>query len=384
MKVIYYSRTFFTDCDFPLVKALQDKNVDVRYYLPLRWNFQSNCLLDLEHPIRKWGIYKASSIPEMQAYKNCLDLKRLYLICGFVSRWWFPLSWLLYLLVMIHMFFQRADVFHFTWQFYSFERILFLLPFKKVIMTVHDPVQHSGLANHDKNEKSRLVCFGKTDTFLLLNKKSVDGFSRSYGIDKTRIKESHLGAYNAIAHIDITNFETVPKPYIIFFGQITPHKGLEYLLEAMVKIHDEFPELKLLVAGSGNLYFDITPYTNLDYIIVKNYYIGLRSLVNMVKNSIITVCPYKDATQSGVVQTALALNIPVITTNVGALPDMINDGKYGRVVPSCDSNALSEEIKRLMRDPHIIDEIKKRIKEDWEPSMSWSPIADDYIALYET
>lgn len=382
MKIIYYSHTFFTDCDFPLVKALQELKIDVRYYLPLKWNFQNGCLLDLERPIKKWGIYKASNIKEMQAYKGCLDLNRLYLICGVVNRCWFPFSWLLYLFVILHMCFQRAEVFHFTWQFNCFERLFLRLHFKRKVMTVHDPVQHSGLKNHDQKEIARKRCFEWADCFVLLNKQQIGVFSNIYGIAKNRILLSHLGAYDSIAHMKLYEQKVLARPYIIFFGQITPHKGLEYLFEAMKQVHKVCPDINLLVAGSGKIYFDIEKYKDLDCIIMENRYIGLRELVNMVKGCLFVVCPYKDATQSGVIQTALALNTPVVATDVGALPSMVQDGVYGKIVKACDSESLGNAICELVKSPKTLDEMRNKIHEEWLKTMSWTPIAETYVSFY--
>lgn len=381
MKIIYYSPSFFSDCDFPLIKELQEKGIDVHYYIPLHYNFKSSSILEFDKPIRKWGIYKASGIKEMQAYKECLDLDRLYLICGFVSRWWFVLSWLLYMYVLIHMYLQKADVFHFTWQFNYFERLLFLLRVRKKIMTVHDPTQHSGLKNMESLEKSRIRCFRWADKFILLNSKQLDEFSLHYDIKRDNIMQSHLGVYNAIAHMNIPN--SAPKSsYIIFFGQITPHKGLEFLLKAMGDVHKRYPDVKLLIAGRGSLYFDVTPFKDVDYIIWENRYIGIHELTNMVRNSLLAVCPYKDATQSGVIQTALALDVPVVATDVGSLPLMVKDGVYGRIVPACNSKALGLAICELIDSPTILKDMRDNIVTQWIPAMSWSPIANDYIKLY--
>ena len=248
-------------------------------------------------------------------------------------------------------------------------------------MTVHDPIQHSGLKDYEKNEKLRIKCFSWADYFILLNHVQIDIFSKCYKISKDNILESHLGVYDAISHISIPN-TIVRSSYIVFFGQITPHKGLEYLLEAMASIHKQHPDIKLLIAGGGELYFDINPYRDLDYIIWENRYIGIRELVNFVRNSLLAVCPYKDATQSGVVQTAFALNTPVVATDVGALPVIVKDGLYGKIVPACNAKALADAICELIESPKTLKEMQDNILNQCLPSMSWSPIAQDYINFY--
>ncbi|MBR6292506.1 MAG: glycosyltransferase family 4 protein [Bacteroidales bacterium] len=383
MRVIYFSYPFFADCDFPLIKELQGKGVDVRCYIPIDYGFQKSSILEFNTPFKKWGIYRASKIKEMQLYKDCIDLNRLFFIAG-KNSFKNPTYWLLWICVVFHMLFQRAEVIHITWQLSGMERILMYIPFfKKKIMTVHDPIQHSNIPEREKKEKLRRRCFKWADSFILLNQQQVKEFSKTYGIPEKSIYVSKLGAYDSITHMNLPNYNLKSKNrYIIFFGQITPHKGVEYLLSAMIRFHSEFPDVNLIIAGGGRLYFDAEPYSNLDYIQIENRYVGIRELVPLVRNALFSVCPYIDATQSGVVQTSLALNVPVVATNVGALAEMVKDGKYGKIVPPCDSGALFDAMVEMLKTPDVIEQMKDNIKNQWSLLASWSPIADIYKACY--
>jgi glycosyltransferase involved in cell wall biosynthesis len=382
MKVVYFSQPFFADCDFPLIKEMQERGINVRYYMPIGYGFKSSSILELETPIRKWGIHKASKIKGMEKYKKCLDLDKLYFICGRSIKWW-PMSWLLWICLYIHILFYRTDIFHITWQLRNFEKILFYLPFvSKKIMTVHDPLQHSGLKKTVQNETDRIKCFKWATNFILLNNQQVDDFSRKYNIPKEKIHISKLGIYDSIKYLDLEKEENNGQ-YVLFFGQITPHKGVEYLLDAMPTVNKEFKNVKLIIAGSGRIYFDIDKYADKDYIKIENRYIGISELAKIVCNSMFVVCPYKDATQSGVVQTAFALEVPVIATNVGALPEMVKDGMFGKIVPPGDSAALATAMIDLIKDKEELNKYKNNIKTHWISSMSWTPIVKNLLLLYE-
>ena len=67
------------------------------------------------------------------------------------------------------------------------------------------------------------------------------------------------------------------------------------------------------------------------------------------------VCPYIDATQSGVVMSAFALNKPVVATKVGALPTMVKNGQYGTIVPPKDVATLASAINTLIENPQKIE-----------------------------
>ena len=78
MKVIYYTNPFFADCDFPLIKELQDKGIDVRVYMHINNKFRSSSIIEFDKPFTKWGLIRASKMKEMNIYSDCLDLDRLY------------------------------------------------------------------------------------------------------------------------------------------------------------------------------------------------------------------------------------------------------------------------------------------------------------------
>lgn len=382
MKIIYYGKPFFADCDFPLVKALQDKGVDVHYYMPLPLNFLHSSILEFDKPVRKMGLVKASKIREMDIYKNCIDLNRLYFIKGFPRfKFWIP-SWCLWIFVLCHMKRQKADVIHVDWQFDNcFERFIFKFWRKTLkFMTVHDPIIHSGLPNANVIEKQRKDTFKWANCFMLLSEAHAKKFLTKYGLNSKHIFFSRLGNYTSIfVHRASSSIES---NYILFFGQITPHKGIEFLLEAMLRVHKLCPTLKLVIAGRGNLYFDIDKYKNLDYIEIRNHYIGISELVKLVSSSLFVICPYKDATQSGVVQTALTLEKPVIASNVGNMAQVVKDGRVGMIVPPCDVESLENAIVKLVKDEPLRKFYISNIRKQNEEDNRWDLIAEDYIHAY--
>lgn len=96
------------------------------------------------------------------------------------------------------------------------------------------------------------------------------------------------------------------------------------------------------------------------------------------------VLPYKDATQSGVVQTAFSTSTPLIVTNVGALPSAVTDGETGIVVPPMQSKKIRDAIIHLINTPDEIKRMKKNIDTVWRPKMSWKPIVKQYMEFYRS
>lgn len=106
---------------------------------------------------------------------------------------------------------------------------------------------------------------------------------------------------------------------MLFFGRISPYKGLIELIAVFHKIRLNYPNIKLIIAGKGDL--SSVSDCLLEGIEFRNYFINLEEMSNLFRTSDVLICPYKDATQSGVLMTAKAFNLPHIVSNVGALPE---------------------------------------------------------------
>ena len=172
---------------------------------------------------------------------------------------------------------------------------------------------------------------------------------------------------------------------VLFFGRISPYKGLEYLCKAMVKVKEQVPDATLTIAGGGKMYFDISSYEKKEWVKIINRYVGMEELAGLLQNCSLTVCPYTDATQSGVIMTSYSLCKPVIATNVGGLGEMVEDGKTGLLVPPKNIDALANAIISLLNDEDTLNQMAKDIKNDYfVGEKSWKVIAEKYIQFYKT
>jgi D-inositol-3-phosphate glycosyltransferase len=144
------------------------------------------------------------------------------------------------------------------------------------------------------------------------------------------------------------------KHYILFFGFIRDYKGLDILLEAMGD--NSLAEMNVHLIVAGEFYSSAEPY----YKIVKDLDLDRKVTFfsdfipnDLVKyyfsSSDLVVQPYKNATQSGVTQIAYHFNIPMITTNVGGLSEMVPDGHVG-FVTSPDKNEIASAIFKFFND----------------------------------
>jgi len=137
-------------------------------------------------------------------------------------------------------------------------------------------------------------------------------------------------------------------PVILFFGNIRRYKGLAYLLRAMPAVLARH-RVTLLIVGD---FYDERQQT-LDLIAdlgiaaqvrLVDHYVPNEAVAGYFAAADVVVLPYVTATQSGVIQIAYSFGRGVITTDVGGLPEVVDPGRTGLLVPARDPEALAAAI----------------------------------------
>lgn len=380
MRILYYSKTCFGDCDFPLLKAMMEKGHDVTVIYNMTPYSLRTTIFNISKQIPQVGIFKATDYSELKTFEEYMPMDNIYVSNDPTGRFCLKSLWQEFK-TFLFIRKQEFDVIHYVED--PSPLFSFLLWFfrKKLVVTIHDGRPHTG----DDSKKSQFVrkrLKSYVKRFLLLNKKENKLFEEGYGVNPSYVYNSHLGYYEML-HM-FGNKDIKKQNYILFFGRISPYKGIEYLLKAMRRVHEVHPETRVIIAGKGEYNFDIEPYINLGYVEFRNKFIELDELADLIRGAQFTVCPYTEATQSGVVYSSFALNTPVIATRVGGLPEMIDDGKTGVIVPPCDEQSLAEAIIDLLGDYAKLSDLTNNIKVSADSGKdSWTVIADEYLDIYK-
>ena len=370
------------DSDFPLIKAYQLKGVDVTVLIEMDPRSVKTTLFNIKKQVHKTTIFPSITYTELKFYEQYMDMSKIYILNRTSSRklsWsYYKSSWLIHRFIMK----GRFNVVHAT-GFVGVERVILYRMIKPWITTVHDPIPHSGGGNREKKDANRVKMLEWSDGIVLLNENQKMAFCNKYNVKPNKVLINHLGVYDWMKLF-------VPKdakqdPYnILFFGRIQTYKGLEYLCEAMQIVRKEIPQATLTIAGSGKIYFNINPYLRQGFIKLYNRYIAVEELAAFLYNCALCVCPYTDATQSGVIMTAFALGVPVVASDVGGLGEMVEDGKNGFLVPPKNINALANAIIGLLRNQTLIIQLSANIiEENNNGKRSWSNIANSYLNYYQ-
>lgn len=375
MTVAYLGKVQLSDVDISYLNEAR-KQMDITYFIEISPRYLHGAAIDINEIYPKTGIFKAIDVyPQFARFSKLLDLSKVYVIntCG--KRTWVLKSFWTHILLLIRLIKGNYDVIHATWPFNVYEFILFSLN-KKILLTVHDPLVHTGGAGIVPMCR-RFFTFKLVKQFVILNKAQKKIFIEKNHLQSNQVIDSKLSCYSYLKGLSY-NAPVVNDPYILFFGKITPYKGLDYLLPAMVEIHKRVPAIKLVIAGSGRFYFDISDYQELNYIKFINRFVRDDELAGLISYSKFIVCPYTDATQSGVVMSAFAFGKPVVATNVGGLPEMVKDGIFGRIIKEKDVNSIVESVSELLSRQDVLDKYSQNIRNNYlEGSDSWASIVTD-------
>ena len=139
-------------------------------------------------------------------------------------------------------------------------------------------------------------------------------------------------------------------------ARLEAEKGHPTLLEAWPTVVAEFPDAYLLVVGEGSRLESLQEQARELGIAERVVFTGRRDDIPAVTAALdIAVLPSYREAQGLTILEAMALSRPVIASNVGGIPEMIDDGVTGILVPPHDADALSTAIGRLLRDHQLAD-----------------------------
>jgi glycosyltransferase involved in cell wall biosynthesis len=381
MNLVYISNPSFFDMDLSLTKELF-KQTELIFFLDLPPYSRNSTAMVFKTVLKKAGIYPATLFRELKEFSEYIDTNRTFIIYR-TSEKTYSLSNLLLQYKIARMVEKiNPDVVHCN-NFLNFNFTYFLFTNKiKKVLTVHDPIPHSG-ENSKKDTAIRKLNYRYIKNIILLNKSQTEQFCLNSRIKSENIFFSRLGSYTYLKKYIPEKGYMLKRNQILIFGRISPYKGIEDLCMAFKLVATEFSDSKLIIAGSGEFNFNITEYSlspNYDFI---NRYIPNTELVQLIQESQFVVCPYKDATQSGVIMTSFALNKPVIATNVGGLKEVIAHNQTGLLIEPNNIAKLADSIKWMFINPNNIKKMKKNIKNlNLNGDISWNNIVKDLVSIY--
>ncbi|VAW54788.1 hypothetical protein MNBD_GAMMA06-608 [hydrothermal vent metagenome] len=279
----------------------------------------------------------------------------------------------------------QPDVIHLN---SSHPLLLFTLPLlaKKfnVVATIHDATSHPGSdKNLRKHLERQVVVRHAKYIFVHRDVIRTQFLELNPAIDKSQVLITPHGDYDFFRNINSSNTTEEPDT-ILFFGRISVYKGLIHLTEAVTLIRNKHPNLKIIIAGNGELGEQVQQALQDDIYEVHNRFIGDEEVPTFFNRARLLVLPYIEASESGVIQVGKAFNMPIISTQVGGIPEAVIDGKTGIIVPPGNPQALANAIDLLLTDKNKYNEIKQNIQIEDKNRPGWKEASVTIANTYQT
>ena len=176
------------------------------------------------------------------------------------------------------------------------------------------------------------------------------------------------------------------KPELVFWGRMEDEKGIPELLQALQIVAKKIPDVKLTLVGEGHRLEAYKQQVRKLGLIPRVVMPGWRSIEyiqDLAATARIGIFPSRIETFGLSVAEALGSGLPVIATSAGALPEIVEDGVTGTLVPPQDPQALASAILTALADAGNSNRMTEQGREGARQQFSWDATARQLIAIYE-
>jgi len=178
------------------------------------------------------------------------------------------------------------------------------------------------------------------------------------------------------------------QPVVLFFGLLAPSKGIDDLIEAFARVRQTC-DAKLLIAGYPTKHINIDELKEkikglglADHVSLDLRYIPLEEVGALMGLATVAVYPYRSSTQSGALQVAYTFGRPVVATAIGGLPEAVEEGRSGFLVPVQSPPQLADKIITLVSKPELARIMGEYAHHLSETRFSWKTVAGQIMKVY--
>jgi glycosyltransferase involved in cell wall biosynthesis len=168
---------------------------------------------------------------------------------------------------------------------------------------------------------------------------------------------------------------------VLFVGRFVPKKGLRYLFEAMERLDAGY---ELVLVGDGpQLEQFKRQATDLDMDIRFEGAVPPTEVDSYYRDATVFVLPSIEGEgMPNVVLEAMSWGVPVVTTDSGGLPSIVDDGRTGYLVSMRDTEALAGRIEELLNDPEKREFMGQNARQFVIENHSWETICSELETYY--
>jgi glycosyltransferase involved in cell wall biosynthesis len=271
---------------------------------------------------------------------------------------------------------------------------------KRVVLTAHN-VNTAARDGRDTwiNNRSLRIQYRLAHHVFVHTERMKQELMSDFGVPEHKASVIPFGINNTIPTSDLTAAQAKQRfglgpddRTLLFFGQIAPYKGLEYLVDAVAVLSSGGEDVRLIIGGKikrGNAdYWAKIQQTiqtrGIGHLVIQRIqFIPDEEVEPYFKAADAVVIPYVNVFQSGVPFLAFSFGVPVIATDVGSLRDDITEDT-GLLCRSMDPEHLAQTIARFFRSELHTDRERRRarIRQIATEAHSWTTVAERTCAVY--
>jgi glycosyltransferase involved in cell wall biosynthesis len=210
----------------------------------------------------------------------------------------------------------------------------------------------------------------------------------AYGVDSERFKP------DADARVRTREMLGIAQnvPLIFAIGRLVQKKGFEHLIDAAAALKAEHPQLRVAIAGSGDLDAPLRARTRDAGVGETVQFLGEvphHAVPALLAAADVAVAPsvHDDAGNvdglPNTVMEIMASGTPLVATPAGGIGSVATDGLTARLVPERDVRALASAIGALLRDPAAAAVMGREARDFMCRHHSWARVAEDFEAAYQ-
>jgi glycosyltransferase involved in cell wall biosynthesis len=304
-----------------------------------------------------------------------------------------------YAKLIVYAAIAQPKLFHILWnnKFQLFDRTLLMLYYKllgkRVVFTAHNV--NAGKRDHNDSWLNRIslkIQYSLSDHIFVHTAGMKSEMASEFSVPESKISVIPFGINNTVPNTSLSSAQAkcqlgISKgdKILLFFGNIAPYKGLEYLTAAFHQFSKKDGSYRLLIVGKPK---GPTSYWNevrrgiessgiADRVIAKVEYVPDEETELYFKAADILILPYAHVFQSGVLFLGYSFGLPAIAADVGSLKEEIVEGETGFVFRPRDSSDLANKIEKYFKSELFqnLERNRREIKRYANERYSWSKVA---------
>jgi glycosyltransferase involved in cell wall biosynthesis len=191
--------------------------------------------------------------------------------------------------------------------------------------------------------------------------------------------------YNPVALPRVVDFWRRDSAGILLLGQLGNRKGTYDLLEAVARLIDRHPRLRLVLAGDGEAERVKAAVKRLglhEHVDVLDWVAGREKSALLEHAAVYALPSYCEGLPMSVLE-AMAAGLPVVCTPVGGVPEAVTDGCEGWMIPPGDVGALAGALDKLLSDAGLRRRMGEAARRKVESTFSVTQVVPQVERLYE-